>query len=274
MVDSSQVVRLAHASVGSGPPLMLVAGTGYPGVTWPPELVERLAERCTVITFDHRGTGDSPVTDDRYSTRLFAADAIRLLDELGIEAAHVLGHSMGGRVAQWMALDAPERVQSLVMAASGPGQFDPSRPVTRGVPLPTAAKLADHGYRGYLERHITVTFFTPEFASQHPNRVAWLIDAFWSKRPDIESYLRHVIARQEHDTTELLHRITQPTLVLVGSRDTHQGGTGSHWDQSRYLVEHLPDAHFEVIEGAAHGYFWSHPEQTVRALTGWIDRNR
>jgi pimeloyl-ACP methyl ester carboxylesterase len=263
-------VRLAHWAVGDGPPLLLIAGTGYPGTTWPSELIERLAEGCTVITFDHRGTGESPAPHGHYSSRLFAADSLRLLDELRIDSAHLIGHSMGGRVAQWMALDAPDRVRSLILAASGPGQFDDSRPVTRGVPLAAAVALAEHGYRGYLERQITRTFFTPEFAARHPESVRRLIDAFWERRPSIEAYVRHVIARQEHDTTRWLDRIMQPTLVLVGDRDTHQGGTGSHWDQSQYLAAHIPNAELAVIEGAAHGYFWSHAQASAEIVMKWV----
>lgn len=266
-------VELAHRVTGSGPPLLLIAGTGYPGATWPPDLVDRWAQSCTVITFDHRGTGASPATDDRYTTRLFAADALALLERLGLESAHVLGHSMGGRVAQWMALDAPDRVRTLILAASGPGQFDDTRPQTRGIPVAAAKGLIEQGYEGYLRGSIRRTFFTPEFAAEHPDRVEWLINAFWSNRPPLEHYLKHVAARQEHETTALLPQIRQPALVLVGDRDTHAGGTGSHWDQSRYLAEHLPDAEFRVIEGVRHGLFWSAPAETGTVVADWIARH-
>lgn len=268
-----RTVELAHRVIGSGPPLMLVAGTGYPGATWPADFVRPLAERCTVITIDHRGTGASPRTDDRYSTRLFAADAIALLDRLQVESAHVLGHSMGGRVAQWMALDAAPRVGSLILAASGPGHFDDSQPQTRGIPVAAALKLIELGYEEYMRTLITTSFFTPEFVDAHPERVQWLVEAFWSNRPPLEHYLRHVAARQEHQTTAQLPQIEQPTLVVVGDRDTRVGGTGSHWDQSRYLAENLPNAEFRAIAGARHGYFWSAPADTVDLLREWIGRH-
>src|SRR5438270_233246 len=101
------------------------------GVAVPPPL----AARHRVIAFDQRGTGATPPSAGKYSTRLFAADALGLLDALDVEPAHVVGHSMGGRVAQWMALERPDRVRSLVLAATGPGQFREDRPVTRGVPV-------------------------------------------------------------------------------------------------------------------------------------------
>lgn len=263
-------VALAHAKRGSGPPLVLVAGTGYPAATWPDDLLEPLAERYTVITFDHRGTGRSPGTPGTYSTRLFAADVVHLIDELGLGEAHVLGHSMGGRVAQWVGLDAPERVRTLILAASGPGHV-PGHHQTRGIPVATALRLVEEGYEAYMRNQIRRTFFTDGFVAEHPERVEWLVRAFWEARPQLEDYLKHVAARQEHRTADRLGEIRQPTLVVIGDRDTHVGGTGSHWDQSRYLADHIPNAELRVIRGASHGYFWSATEEIVGLLAEWID---
>src|SRR5919201_766420 len=244
---------IAYERRGAGVPLLLIAGTGYPGATWHPDLLDALASRHTVVTFDHRGTGATAPSAVRYSTRLFASDALGLLDALGLDAAHVVGHSMGGRVAQWMALDGPDRDRSLVLAATGPGQFRAERPVTRGVPVHTVVELVEKGYERYMRDHIRETFFTPEFARAHPERVQWLVDAYWAHRPDLENYLRHVVARQEHQTAERLRDITTPTLVVIGDRDTVAMGTGVHTEQSEYLVRHLPNATLCVIQGAAHG---------------------
>jgi len=268
--DQFAPVSLAHDVRGSGPPLVLVAGTGYPGATWPADLVEPLAERHTVVTFDYRGTGATPGTPHRYSTRLFAADLAGLLDELGLADVHLLGHSMGGRVAQWLVLDAPGRVRSLVLAASGPGQFDRDRPQTAGIPVSAALRLIELGYMGYIDSQIRRTFFTEAFAAAQPDRIVWLVSAFWRHRPSLEDYLKHVAARQEHRTTERLDEIDHPTLVLIGDRDTHVGGTGSHWDQSVYLAAQLPNAELRVIEGAMHGFFWSHTAETVAIMARWI----
>lgn len=264
---------MAYRISGSGTPIVLVAGTGYPGGTWGPPLVDRLAERHAVLTFDHRGTGATPSTPERYSTRGFAADALGLMDALGLEAAHVVGHSMGGRVAQWMALDRPDRVRTLVLAATGPGEFRADKPVTRGIPLHTAVAMIEHGYEAYMREHIAATFFTPEFVASDPATVAWLVEAFWSDRPSLEDYLRHVIARQEHQTLDRLGELAMPALVLVGDRDTHQGGTGVHWEQSAALLERLPNAERAVVPGAAHGYFWQLPEVSARILLDWAERH-
>ncbi|MEX2548020.1 MAG: alpha/beta hydrolase [Chloroflexota bacterium] len=267
-----ETVLVAHSVTGTGPPLLLIAGTGYAGDTWRlPELMAQLEPHRTVVTFDHRGTGATAGMPGDYSTRLFAADAARLLDELGLGPVDAIGHSMGGRILQWLLLDRPELVRRAVMAASGPGQFDASRPVTRGIPLKPAVMIAEHGFEGYIRHQIATTFFTPEFRDASPKRVEWLIRAYLDTRPSIEDYFKHVIARQQHETTARLSEIAHPCLVLVGDRDTHQGGTGSHWEQSQYLAKHLPNAPFRAIAGCAHGYFWQAPEQSASIVLEWLD---
>lgn len=264
---------IAYEVVGSGDPLLLIAGTGYPGATWLPDLVEPLAERHTVVTFDHRGTGRTPSHPAPYSTRRFAADAAAVLAAVDRGPAHVVGHSMGGRVAQWLALDRPAAVRSLVLAATGPGQFRDDRPVTRGVPVHTARDLTVQGYAPYMASHIAATFFTPAFVETDPEQVRRLVDAFWRDRPSLEEYLRHVVARQEHQTADRVAELTMPTLVMVGDRDTHVAGTGVHWDASAWLVDHIPGAELAVVEGAAHGFFWQMPGRSAEILLDWTGRH-
>ena len=255
---------------GSGPPLLLVAGTGYPGDTWPTSFVDPLARIATVVTYDHRGTGASTSTGGPYSTRMFASDAVNLLGEIGIGPVHVLGHSMGGRVAQWMALDAPHSVRSLILAASGPGQYRDDRPLTRGIPVVTAENLIERGYEGYMASHIAATFFTEDFVAQHPDVVDELVRSFWDNRPSLHDYLEHVTARQQHQTAERLTQISAPALVLVGDEDTGARGTGSHLEQSIYLADHLPEARLQILTETSHGYIWQTPAQTADAVSAWI----
>lgn len=144
-------VTISYQTEGDadGVPLIMITGTGFPGAvyrTGPSALLAGAGFR--VITYDHRGVGGSDKPDVPYTTRMFAQDASALLESLGIASAHVLGHSMGGRVAQWMALDDPLRVRSLVLVASGAGQSDPGFTMIKGIPLDTTVELAEEGIRG------------------------------------------------------------------------------------------------------------------------------
>jgi pimeloyl-ACP methyl ester carboxylesterase len=258
------MTEIAYRIQGAGEPLLLVAGTAFAGATWPPGMIELLAARYTVITFDHRGTGATPPSSEPYSTRLFAADAVQLLEHLSASPAHVIGHSMGGRVAQWIALDSPRSVRSLVLAASGSG----GRGAVTGVPLRQALGLAEKGYRRYMDEQLRATFFTPEAARSA--EADWLVETFWRTRPSLEDYLKHVVARQQHDTADVLDRVRHPSLVVVGDRDTHVGGTGSHLEQSRYLAANLPAADYMELPGVAHGYFWQATDESTRAVMDWL----
>ena len=118
-------VHIGWESEGDGPPLLLIHGLGYTRDGWGP-VPGLLAERFRVIRFDNRGIGESDVPEGPYTAAEMAADALQVLDEAGVERAHVVGTSLGGMVAQELALAAPERVGKLVLACTtggGPDAF-------------------------------------------------------------------------------------------------------------------------------------------------------
>lgn len=263
-------LEMSYSVQGRGSALLLVAGTGYPGATWCPELLDLMASDHTVVTYDHRGTGDTVGETDGLTTRGLAADALGLLQALDIDSAHVLGHSMGGRVAQWMALDGGPRVTSVILAASGPGPLPGSTGHTRGVPAAAAAGMVELGYQEYVRRVQRQTFFTEQFCVEQPASVEWLAQAFWEHRPSVLDYFRHVAARQEHDTVDRLQDIHQRCLVLVGDLDTHRRGTGSHVEQSQYLASALPDATLSLLPDVKHGFLWQEPASAYGRIKSWL----
>jgi pimeloyl-ACP methyl ester carboxylesterase len=109
---------LHYETHGKGPPLLLISGTACDGEFWKPYQVPEFSRDHTVITFDQRGTGKTIHGND-YSTRCLAADAARLIEEVGLGPAIVWGYSMGGRVAQLVALDHPASVKRLILASTG-----------------------------------------------------------------------------------------------------------------------------------------------------------
>ncbi len=113
-------INIYYEIHGSGPPLLLVSGLGYNLWQWH-KMVPGLAKHFQVITFDNRGVGQSDKPTGPYSAAMLAADAAGLLQALGIAKAHVMGHSMGGFVAQEMALSYPEIVDKLILASTNFG---------------------------------------------------------------------------------------------------------------------------------------------------------
>ncbi len=114
---------LYYELYGQGDPLVLVAGTGISLAPWRVFQVPEFSKHYQVLIYDHRGLGRSDKPDVPYSTRLFAKDRAGIIDALGIDKAHVMGHSMGGRVAQRVALDYPDKVRSLVLSSCGSGKY-------------------------------------------------------------------------------------------------------------------------------------------------------
>lgn len=267
-------VKLYYETFGDGVPFLFVSGTGWPGAPWKLQQVPAFSDRYRVIVYDHRGVGKSDAAKGPYSTRQFAQDAIHLLDAIGVkEPTHMIGHSMGGRVCQWMAIDHPRRVRSLILAASGSGAMGfPDYP--RGLTVNTVEGLITRGYKEHMRHHFESKFFFPEaFVKAHPEVLDKLFNVFWQNAPKIEPYLEHVIARNRHETGELLEQIRVPTLCVVGGDDKAESDTGNHVQSSEHLREHIQGAEFKVIEGCGHGFFWQKPEETNRVIRDWLDRH-
>ncbi len=267
-------IKLHYESFGSGAPFLFVSGTGWPGEPWKLRQVPAFTDRYQVIVYDHRGVGKSDAPKGPYSTREFAQDAVNLLDAIGItEPAHVIGHSMGGRVCQWMAIDHPERMRSMILAASGSGSMgSPDYP--RGLTVDACESLIGRGYKEHIWHHFRSKFFFPEdFVKANFDVVKELFKAFWENAPKIEPYLCHVIARNQHETGEHLIEIMVPTLCIVGTEDRVDADTGNHVVTTEDLRDKIKDAECKVIEGCGHGFFWQKPVETNEIIRDWLDRH-
>jgi len=268
-------VNLYYELYGKGDPLVLVAGTGISLAPWRVFQVPEFSKHYQVLIYDHRGLGRSDKPDVPYSTRLFAQDCAALMDALDIGRAHIMGHSMGGRVAQWIALDHPGKVRSLVLSGTGSGKYSESlEDYPRGVPLDAAYEMIHKGYEKYQHDHWGPGFmFSDEFMKSHPEVVKQFQDLIVDEVPPLKCYLRHVVARQCHETTDIVHNIKAPTLVIVGSKDTHEGGTGSHVESSRALAQKIAGAELVLVEGGKHGYLREMPEKGHPPILDFLRRH-
>lgn len=153
--------QLYGTSAGEGPPLLLIAGQASGHRGWMP-VVPHLAEHHRVVRFDHRGVGrSSSGADDRFTTRGFVHDAATALADAGIDFAHVDGHSIGGRVAQWLAIDHPALVDRLVLASTTGGD---RRDGPRAPGVDAALASGDIAQMAPL-------FFTEDFLREQPAAV-------------------------------------------------------------------------------------------------------
>jgi aminoacrylate hydrolase len=199
---------------GTGPPLLLVPGLGGLSSFWQPH-VAVLAEQFTVVLHDHRGTGQSSLERIDFSVGQMAADLLGLMDHLGIERAHLVGHSTGGAIGQTIALDAPERLERLVLSATWPAADDYFRLL-----FDSRAEILRQLGPGAYQR-ASALFLWPPFWVRDHLEVAAIDDEEAARRiPDPELVLRRIAAIQRFVRRSELHRITVPTLVVGAADDT------------------------------------------------------
>src|SRR4051794_7830720 len=164
------VLKLPDADIpykvfGQGPAFMFLSATAWRGAMWELHQVPEFSRDHQVIIFDQRGTGDSVVRSQDFSTRRLAQDAVALLDHLGIRRAIVCGHSNGGRVAQLIALDYPDRVDKLILASAGGTHR------SKGIPIKMCLELVEMGYEGHIRHGAINTGCTKAFYAAHPDQV-------------------------------------------------------------------------------------------------------
>jgi 3-oxoadipate enol-lactonase len=267
-------IDLYYESHGSGEPLVLIPSTGFGGDVWLSDQVPELAQSLNVIVFDPRGCGRSSHPRGVYTIEQMAGDVVALLDHLDLPAAHVLGHSMGGRIALALALDFPGRVRSLVLAASGSG---PAARVGEdcvpGLPYRLVEELVERGFEKYVRHEIcdSSTFFTPDFRERHAERVRALYEVAWRTHARWPEYLRLILARHYWEATHRLGDVAVPTLVVVGDADV---GGSNHVPQSEMMARRIPGAELKVLPGQAHGFFWQTPQETNAWIRDWVLRHR
>ena len=248
-------VKIAHEETGTGPPLLLIQGLGYARWGWEP-LVGPLAESYRVITFDNRGVGDSDAPPGPYDTATMAADAVGVLDAVGVSKAHVMGASLGGMIAQMLALEHPERVDRLVLACTTPGGDAYPMPE---VTVRLFAEAAD------LPQEESVRRFTAN-ALGTPGPLEEIVARRLSRPQDPFAWHSQAMASQGHDTSARLGEIAAPTLVLHGTADRVVDARNA-----KLLAERITDARVELLPDLGHLFFWDDPDRTaelVRAFLG------
>ncbi|MGZ4382464.1 MAG: alpha/beta fold hydrolase [Gaiellaceae bacterium] len=234
--------RIAYEAVGSGSPVLLVQGLGYPRWGWEP-VVERLQDGFLVVSFDNRGIGESDVPPGPYTAAGMAEDGVAVLDAAGIERAHVVGASLGGMIAQELVLAHPERVDRLALICTTPGGAE-----AYPLPEPTLRLLAE----------------APSLAPQDALRLfienamvarGALVDELYARRlaspPDPAGWQAQAAAGALFDAYDRVPLIAAPTLVLQGGADTVIDPRNGD-----LLVELIPNARLEAIPDRGHLMVW------------------
>ncbi|GAB2919737.1 alpha/beta hydrolase [Rhodococcus aerolatus] len=251
--------RIRYDELGHGEPLLLLSGQATDAHGWD-GIAESLARHHRVLTYDQRGTGGTeapePTAEQPWTTRLFAADAAAVLTAARIPRAHLYGVSMGGRVAQWLAVDHARRVGALVLASTTPGD---AHGVARD---PEVDRLmATAGDLGSAVRLLELMASRRFLAAG-----TWTA---WAPQPmTAAARAGHFAASQGHDAWDVLPLVTAPTLVLHGDDDRVNVVANAH-----LLAERVPGAETAIIPGGRHAAIFEMQAQCDALVLGFLARH-
>jgi len=231
---------IAYEDIGLGDPLLLIHGGLISHTEWQPQ-VEALRDEFRLILPDVRGHGASSRTTEPYSAKLWAADMIGVLDSLSIEQAVVCGHSMGGTVAQQMAVDYPRRVRGLILAETNFG-------VGNDAMMRLAANASTALFRLFGVGLGAKVASTALRQSQGLAEVASKEIA--AHKENAQNFFNIIDAMNAFDGEAQLAQIQAPTLVMVGARNRL-----SH-KQGQQMAAVIPNATLVEIADAGHGLNW------------------
>jgi pimeloyl-ACP methyl ester carboxylesterase len=239
-----------YESRGHGPAVLLVMGLGMTLSAWW-RTVPVLAESFRVIAFDNRGVGRSAPASLPYTVAQMAGDAVAVLDDAGEDAAHVYGISLGGMVAQEIALRHPDRLRALVLGATTPGGTRATPP--REPALSFFARAAAMGAEETAWAAVPF-LYSERTRRRHADRIAADIARRVRFPVDPRAYGQQVAAAVAHSASARLEQIAAPTLVVHGEEDEVVPP-----DNGRALAGAIPGAELRLLPRSAHLYVTDEP---------------
>jgi pimeloyl-ACP methyl ester carboxylesterase len=240
-------VRLAYEVRGSGDPLLMIHGLGYDRFGWGP-LPDLLAHDFAVVLLDNRGVGASDAPEGPYSVQQLAEDAIAVLDAEGIERTHLFGVSLGGYIAQELALTQAHRLNKLVLASTAPGGPSSHAMPQRGLEafgrFPTLEREA--GLRLMVENSLG-----DRAVRDRPELVEEVFAYRLSNAPTLAGWQAQAYAGATFDAFDRIPDIDLPTLILQGTGDNVVDPRNAD-----LLGERIPGARVEFFPDRGHLLVW------------------
>jgi pimeloyl-ACP methyl ester carboxylesterase len=230
---------------GKGFPLVMIMGLTANKDWWPQEVIEQFSKHFKTLIFDNRGAGRTDASKIDYSIKMFADDTIGLMDSLEIEEAHILGVSMGGMIAQELALNYPDRVKKLVLCSTTPGgpKAVPTPPETIKVMM-ELQNLTDE----QVARRTIPILFPKDFIENNPEVIERSINHMLIAPITQDANARQVKACLEFNAYDRLPQINRPTLVMAGKEDVLLP-----YQNDEMIAKRIPRAKLILYDNAGHG---------------------
>ena len=243
---------------GAGPPLLAIMGMSGTALHWGEPFLEELRRDFEVIAFDHRGVGASTRLDGGVTIAQMADDAVGLLAALDIDSADVLGISMGGMVAQELALAHPERVRTLTLGCTycgGEGAALTSPEVLGRLGEAMMSSDRERAIRTGFEVNVSADVVADDAIYERFLAIAE------RRAVAVPVVMAQMQACMAHDTRSRLGQIAMPTLVIHGTEDEMLPV-----ENARLIASAIPGAQLEILDGVGHLFFWEQPEHAAQLI--------
>lgn len=257
-------VELVYEIHGTGEPLVLIHGAQSDRSIFSGMLPD-FTDQFEVLTFDQRGSGQSEKPDVEYSMGMIADDTAALMDHVGFSSAHVYGVSMGGMIAQELAILHSTHVRSLVLGCTTPGG-------PKAISLEGEAIRSSHSTEELSAEErgkaLAETAFTKSYIQHHPELIPALIEARRKQPLDPRGFAHRMQAAYAHDTYDRLARIACPTLVITGKDDALIA-----WENSQLLADNIAESELVVLEPAGHVFWVEQSAQSREAILNFLGKH-
>lgn len=242
-------VTLNYTIQGTGEWLVLIGG--YASSNWQSwgDMLNDLAKSYRVLAFDNRGIGGSDVPDYPYTTPMLARDTLGLMDHLKIQQARIFGKSLGGAIAQWVALLDPQRVKCLAMTSTTAKLDARAAKMVRW----WMATARDSGFETLFQGELTY-FYTADYYEANPAAIHRAEQALIRVNRPLNGFLHMGHALLTHDTLERLSEITMPVLLLCGEDDMITPAA-----HTKDIGRRLQRAEVHIIPRTLHGVMGEKP---------------
>ena len=256
-------INICYEVQGKGFPLVMIMGLGANMDWWDPSLIQELSKKFKTVIFDNRGTGRSDKGKAEFSVKLFADDAVRLMDNLGVKRAHVLGISLGGMIAQELVLNHSDRVEKLILCSTycgGPQAVQPAPQVTsllsgdrQGIPPEVLVKAA------------FPILFTADFMKKNPDYMKQVTAQLLKAPTPPDVFTGQLQAIQKFGTYDRLPKIKAPALVMHGKKDILVPP-----QNAKILADRIPGAKLAYFENSAHALFSQETDKVLSTLLQFL----
>ena len=246
---------------GEGFPFLMIQGLSENVYWWDAPLIEELSKSFKVIIFDNRDVGRSDKTEGEFTCKMMADDTVGLMDALDINKAHILGHSMGGFVAQELVLNYPERVGKLILCSSGCGGS--KAPLINPKTMRFLMKLSRREHTRKLIEEGMPHMFSEDFLKNNPKYIEKKIEDILTIPTKPESFMRQISTRFNSYTR--LKKIKAPTLILHSKKDILIPP-----GNAEILAEKINGAKLIYFENSAHMIFMEEPEKFIEVVLEFL----